>query len=508
MTMPSGKIYLVGAGPGDPGLITVRGREVLEHADIVFYDSLANDALLAYAARAEHVFAGKSTDRHTLTQDEINRLLVEHAKQGKRVVRLKGGDPFVFGRGGEEALYAAAHEVPIEVVPGVTAGLAAPSFAGIPVTHRGLSTSVTLITGHDEQALETGETDLGKIALQGTLAFYMSVKSLPLIARQLLSLGRSPDTPVAVIIWATYPKQRTIVGTLGTIVEQCRRESVAPPALAVVGDVVQLHGQLSWFESRPLFGKRIVVTRARAQSADLVRQLHELGADVLEFPTIEIEPARMDESFDDIGRYDWIVLTSVNAVEMLFEQLEEQGHDARDLAGVKLCVIGAATAEAVRKRFLRVDLMPERYIAEDLMAALQEREGPLSGKRFLMPRADIARSFLPAELRKHGAEVKELVAYRTVPPRTTEDRANALLAYKPDLVTFTSSSTARNFFDILGPDRVKRIRETAAFASLGPITTKTANDLGMPVRIEPHVHDIPHFVEAIVQGMAAPEVAG
>lgn len=501
MSASQGKVYLVGAGPGDAGLITVRGKECLEHADVVFYDSLANPALLEYAPTAEHVFAGKATDKHTLTQLEINELLVTHARAGKRVVRLKGGDPFVFGRGGEEALALAAAQVPFEIVPGVTAGIAAPAYAGIPVTHRGASTSVTLITGHDEQALELGEIDLANISLHGTLVFYMSVKNLPIITRKIIAMGRGGSTPVAVISSGTFPKQRSVVGTLADIHDKCVQAGVTPPAVVVVGEVAALHDELAWFESLPLFGKKIVVTRARAQASELVRQLHDLGADIFEFPTIEVEPAKIDESFGNIGDYDWVVLTSVNGVEMLFERLEELGCDARDLAGVKLCVIGSATAEALHKRFLKVDLMPEKYVAEELMGALAAREGDLAGKRFLLPRADIARSFLPEELRKRGAEVKELVAYRTVAPRSTDERAEALLAYKPDLVTFTSSSTARNFYEMIGVARVERVKQTAAFASIGPITAKTATELGMPVTIQPETHDIPHFVDAIVDAI-------
>lgn len=498
MTPSQGKVYLVGAGPGDPGLMTLRGKECLEHADIVFYDSLANPALLEFAPNAEHVFAGKATDSHTLTQDEINELLVSHAMQGKRVVRLKGGDPFVFGRGGEEAQMLARRGIAYEVVPGITAGIAAPAYAGIPVTHRGRATSVTLITGHDEQALESGEIDLGRIPLQGTLAFYMSVKSLPLICRQLIDLGRPPETPAAIVRWGTYPRQRTLLATLESLPQSAVEAGIAPPAVVVIGEVAELHRELTWFEGLPLFGKKIVVTRARSQAGELVRQLHELGADIFEFPTILIEPTPVSEPFDYIGSYDWVVLTSANGVEMLFERLEELGQDARDLHGVKLCVIGSATAEALRKRFLKIDLMPEKYVAEHLMAALLEREHDLRGKRFLLPRADIARSFLPEELRKHGAYVKELVAYRTLAPRSTEERADALLAYEPDLITFTSSSTAQNFHAMLGESRIEQLKRTAKFASIGPITAKTAGELGMPVTIQPEVHDIPHFVEAIV----------
>ncbi|MBX7256699.1 MAG: uroporphyrinogen-III C-methyltransferase, partial [Candidatus Hydrogenedentes bacterium] len=483
MSDVTGKVFLVGAGPGDPGLLTVRGKECLERADVVLYDALSNEVLTEYAPNAEKIFAGKSPDKHMLLQEEINRLLIDLARQGKRVVRLKGGDPFVFGRGGEEALALAENGIPYEVVPGVTAGIAVPAYAGIPVTHRGLSTSCMFITGHDEDLLDEEETDFAHIAVQGTLCFFMGVKNLPTLVKQVIALGRAPETPAAVITWGTLPKQRTIVATLATLEEVCDREKPTPPALVVVGDVVRLHNQLSWFESRPLFGRRVVVTRARAQAAELVRRLYELGADVFEFPTIEIEPAPISEPFDYIGTYNWVVMTSVNGVEMLFERLEELGQDARDLANVKLCAIGSATAEAVRKRFLNVDLMPEKYVAEDLLTALVQREGELEGKRFLLPRADIARSFLPEELRKRGAVVTELVAYRTVAPKTSDELAEQLAAYRPDLVTFTSSSTARNFAEILGATRLDAVALTAQFASIGPITSKTAAELGMPVTI-------------------------
>ncbi|MBI4557736.1 MAG: uroporphyrinogen-III C-methyltransferase [Candidatus Hydrogenedentes bacterium] len=498
MNTASGKVYLVGAGPGAPDLITVRGRECLERADVVIHDHLVDDALLQFAPRAERIFVGKKTEHHTLLQEEINRLLVEQARRVSRVVRLKGGDPFVFGRGGEEALALAEAGIPFEIIPGITAGVAAPAYAGIPITHRGIAGSLTLISGHDDPTREDSAVDLAQVVSRGTLVFYMAVKNIPAIARELIRLGREPRTPVAVIEWGTYPKQRTLVGSLADIHEICARERITPPAVVVVGDVVSLQSKLGWFECRPLSGKRIVVTRARAQAGDLVRQLQELGADVFEFPTIEIESVPPQESMDYVGDYDWIILTSVNGVEMLFERMEQAGQDARDLAGVKLCVIGSATAEAVRKRFLRIDLMPEKYVAEHLLEALLKQSDTLEGKRFLLPRADIARSFLPVELRQRGAEVKELVAYRTVVPKDSGALADALVAYQPHLISFTSSSTATNFCEILGPERLARIKHSTAIACLGPITAKTAEDLGLPVAIQPDQHDIPNLVQVIV----------
>lgn len=499
MTTVYGKVYLVGAGPGDPGLITVRGRECLEHADAVVFDSLANDELVALAPpHAERIFVGKSRDHHTLLQEEINALLIDRASRCSRVVRLKGGDPFVFGRGGEECLALAEAGIPFEVVPGVSAGIGVPAFAGIPVTHRGVAASVAFITGHGDR--DTGEpvADLSRVVTDGTLVFFMGVKTLPRIVAELNALGRPMDTPVAVVEWGTYPRQRTVIGTLGDIVTRADTESVTPPSLVIVGDVVSLHDKVAWFENRPLFGRRIVVTRARAQAGELVRHLRELGADVFEYPTIRIEPTQETEDFGHVSNYDWIVLTSVNGVEMLFERMEALGQDGRDLAGVKLCAIGTATAEAVRKRFLKVDLMPDKYVAENLLEALTSREGTLEGRRFLLPRADIARSFLPVELRKRGAEVRELVAYRTVIPDASNELADALVKYKPELITFTSSSTVQNFVQLVGPERLDVLKGRAAFATIGPITQKTAEDAGLSVSVQPEVHDIPHFVEAIV----------
>ncbi|MFP4192170.1 MAG: uroporphyrinogen-III C-methyltransferase [Candidatus Hydrogenedentota bacterium] len=499
MSSGAGKVYLVGAGPGDRGLMTLRGRECLEHADVVVYDTLANEVFLEWARQAEHIFVGKSADRHTLLQEEINRVLAEQARRVNRVVRLKGGDPFVFGRGGEEALYLAEQGIPFEVVPGVTAGAAVPAYAGIPVTHRGLAGSVTLITGHEDPAKEESGIDLGTLGLKGTLVFFMPVKNLPKLCAELIRLGRDPGTPAAVIEWGTYPRQRSVRGTLRGIAAQAEEANIQPPAVAVVGEVAALADRLSWFESRPLFGQRIAVTRSRQQASDLVGRLSELGADVFEFPTIQIKPPEEPGDFGWIGDYDWIVFTSVNGVEMLFERLDAQGCDARDLAGVRLCVIGAATAGAVRKRFLRIDAMPDKYVAEELLAVIHAHEPDLRGKRFLLPRADIARSFLPEELRKHGAEVTELVAYRTVPAEESAALADRLVAHQPTLITFASSSTVRNFCRLLGEERTKRIQQEAVAASIGPITSATARECGFHVAVEPAQHDIPHLVEAIVE---------
>ncbi len=487
--MANGKVYLVGAGPGDPGLLTLRGKECLELADVVVYDNLVNPELLQHAPNAEHIFVGKSPDRHTLLQDEINRVLIEQASRHSRIVRLKGGDPFVFGRGGEEALGLIAHGVPFEVVPGVTAGIAVPAYAGIPVTQRNVSRACVFVTGHDE------ELQLADAIQTATVVVFMPLKNVAAIAKQLIAAGRDPSTPAAVIQAGTTARQKSAFAPLSGIAAAA--SALESPAILVAGAVTELHEQLSWFENRPLFGKRVVVTRARSQASRLVESLRELGADVFEFPTIQIEPSEEEAPLDDVATYDWIVLTSVNAVDMLFQRIEAAGLDARALHGVKLCVIGAATAHAVESRFLRIDLMPDQYVAEDLMNALSQAEPNLVGKRFLLPRADIARSFLPRELRDRGADVTELVTYRTTVPKTADARAAALVDYAPNLVTFTSSSTARNFHSILGEDRIKQLPKSVRFASIGPLTTVTATELGMPISIEPTQHDIPHLVDAI-----------
>lgn len=487
--MANGKVYLVGAGPGDPGLLTLRGKECLELADVVVYDNLVNPELLQHASQAEHIFVGKSPNRHTLLQDEINRVLIEQASRHSRIVRLKGGDPFVFGRGGEEALGLIAHGVPFEVVPGVTAGIAVPAYAGIPVTQRDVSRACVFITGHDE------ELQLADAIQSATVVVFMPLKNVGVIAKQLIAAGRDANTPAAVIHAGTTARQKSVFAPLSGIAKAA--SDLESPAILIAGAVTDLHEQLSWFENRPLFGKRVVVTRARSQASRLVESLRELGADIFEFPTIQIEPSEEEAPLEDVATYDWIVLTSVNAVDMLFQRIESAGLDARALHGVKLCVIGAATAHAVESRFLRIDLMPDQYVAEDLMNALAQAEPDLSGKRFLLPRADIARSFLPRELRDRGADVTELVTYRTTVPNTADARASALVDYAPDLVTFTSSSTARNFHSILGEHRIKQLPGTVRFASIGPLTTVTATELGMPISIEPTQHDIPHLVDAI-----------
>ena len=376
--MARGKVYLVGAGPGDPGLLTLRGREVLERAEVVIYDYLANEEFLKYAPpRSEKIYVGKKGGDHTLSQQGINELLVEKGRE-KVVVRLKGGDPFVFGRGGEEAQVLVAEDIPFEVVPGVTAAISVPAYAGIPLSHRDITAGMAFVTGHERRDAGTSKIAWDKIATGiGTLVFFMGVKNLPEICTNLVRHGRSSDTPVAVIRWGTTPAQQTVTGTLGDIVEKVREAGLKPPAITVVGEVVRLREELNWFESRPLFGKRIIVTRAREQASDFKAALSDLGADCIEFPTIEIAPPPSWEPLDtavrNLSTYDWAIFTSVNGVKFFLERLKACRLDVRELKGVRLAAIGPRTAEALEDTGLTPDLVP-------LNTAPKGSSTPLRGK--------------------------------------------------------------------------------------------------------------------------------
>ncbi len=488
------KVYLVGAGPGDPGLITVRGRDCLRGATAVVYDTLVHPALLDHAPPdAERIFVGKQTGRHSLPQEEIQRVLITQAQAGATVVRLKGGDPFVFGRGGEEARALAAAGIPFEVVPGVTAGIAVPAYAGIPVTQRGVAGSVSLITGHTRDDDTLG---LGSLAREGTLVFYMGVKNLPRIVRELHAIGRRPDTPAAMISWGTCARQRTVCARLDQLDEVARTAGIEAPAIVLVGEVAHLRGALAWFEARPLHGLRVAVTHTRQRSGALDNRLRELGAEVIAVPTLAIEPADPAGDPLDPAQYDWIVLTSVNAVEMLFTLLSRRGADARRLAGVRLCVSSTPTVvEAVRARFLEPDVVPTAFGAEitrDAMVAV----APLEGRRVLMPRADIAHSSLPDVLREAGAHVDAPVAWHSTVPEGAEENVAAMLRAAPQLVVFTNAAAVRNFAHILG-ERLSTFAAGAAVASLGPVTSRTLTGHGLPVHVEPARPDLEHLIEAI-----------
>jgi len=498
------KVYLVGAGPGDPGLITVKGKECIQTADVIIYDYLASPALLKQAPpSAEMIYVGKKGGDHTLSQDGINALIVEKAKAGLTVCRLKGGDPFIFGRGGEEAEVLVAKGIPFEVVPGVTSAVAAAAYAGIPLTHRKLTATLAFVTGHEDPHKEESSIEWESLARGiGTLVFFMGVKNLPDITQKLIANGKSPDTPVALIRWGTTPEQQTVTGTLDNITERVKKAGLKAPAIIVVGEVVDLRKTLKWFETRPLLGKRVVVTRAREQASDLVRQLSDLGADCLEYPTIKIVPAKdpkpMDEAIINLGTYDWIIFTSVNGVKFFFDRLFETDRDVRALNHLYTAAIGPATAERMFQFGLKSDIIPKNYRAESVVEAFRKEK--LNGKKILLPRAGEARPVLPVELRNMGAEVDEVTVYLT-----EKVLDNVALLVKQledktiDLITFTSSSTVRNFKSLLPPDKFNQLIDGVAIASIGPITTDTAAELGIKVDITAESYTIPGLCEAILK---------
>ena len=504
-----GTVYLVGAGPGDPGLLTVRAAELLRSCNCLVYDALVAPQILALASPdAERIYVGKRGNKHALEQPAINRLLAGKAKAGKAVLRLKGGDPYLFGRGAEEALYLVEHGVNVVVVPGVTAGIAAPAYAGIPVTHREHASAVAFVTGHEDAAKTESALDWAALAKIGTLCFYMGVKNLKRIAGE-LAKHRSPRTPVAVIEWGTTPRQRVAVGTLDTIEQVAREMKIQAPALTVVGTVVQCRGKLSFFERAPLFGKRIVVTRARAQASELADTLAGLGAAVYEFPTIRIEQAQGGELRAAIerlarGEFDWLVLTSVNGVDAVFAEVKRRRLDARAVRA-RVAAIGPGTAARLQEHGLQPDLVPPEYLAESIAKSLQS-QGAVAGQRFLLTRADIARSELPETLAKLGGAVTEVAAYRTV--LETEGQEEALAALdegRIDAVTFTSASTARNFAQVLRPPRLKKVLASSALRcfSIGPVTTAAMKEAGIPVHGEAREHDIPGLVELLREALPA-----
>jgi uroporphyrinogen III methyltransferase/synthase len=503
-----GIVYLVGAGPGDPGLITVKGLACIRKADVLVYDYLANPALLEHARPdAEILYVGKKGGDHTLSQEGINRLLVEKAGGGRIVTRLKGGDPFIFGRGGEEAEVLIEAGIAYEIVPGVTSAIAAPAYAGIPLTHRDFTSTLAFVTGHEDPQKTESQIDWESLARGiGTLVFLMGVKNLPRIAAKLLQFGKSPQTPVALVRWGTTPRQVTVTGTLETIVAQVKAAGLKAPAIIIVGEVVRLREQLAWFEKRPLLGKRVVVTRARAQASDLVRQLSGLGAECLEFPTIAIEPpddiGPLDDAIDRLAGYQWIVFTSVNGVGHFFERLFARGKDLRALGHLRTVAIGPATAARMRSHGLLADIVPESYRAESIIEAFRHED--VGNCRILLPRAEQARPILPVELEQMGARVDEVTAYRS---RPVKDKAEALIdlleAGKVNLITFTSSSTAANFKAMLPPERFEDLLQGVVVASIGPITTETALKLGFNVHLTAREFTIEGLCRAIVEHFAA-----
>lgn len=500
----AGIVYLVGAGPGDPGLITVKGLECIRRAEVLVYDRLAGKRLLSFAPRGcEMIYVGKLPDRHTLRQEEINRLLVDKALEGKVVTRLKGGDPYVYGRGGEEAELLVEYGLPFEVVPGITSAIAVPAYAGIPVTHRDFTSSFAVITGHEDPNKNESSIAWDKIATGiGTLVFLMGVSNLPFIVRQLTENGRAPDTPVALIRWGTRPEQSTLTGTLANIVQKVADAGFTSPAIIIVGDVVRLRDTLSWFEKKPFFGKRVVVTRSREQASELSRRIEDLGGEAWEFPVIEIaEPedfGPMDEAIGRIESYHWMIFTSVNGVDSFFRRMRHHGRDIRDLKGARICAIGPKTRERLEELCLQVEYVPAEYRAEAVLAGLEGKLVP--GERVLLPRADIARTILPETLALMGAIVDNVVAYSTI----RGDGESALLREMLEegmihYVTFTSSSTVRNFVELLGADRIQKLLENVRLVSIGPITSEAARDLGLTIDMEASEYTIDGLVDVLAR---------
>ena len=501
--MTEGKVFLVGAGPGDPGLITVRGKQLIEMADAVVYDALANSILLPPGARTtgrpELYYVGKrSGAKDTVTQDEINSLLVKLAREGKRVVRLKGGDPFVFGRGSEEAQAMNDASVPFEIVPGITAGIAAPAYAGIPVTHRGLSTSVTFVTGHEDPAKPTTQTNWAALAKSGgTIVLYMGVKTLSNVSAALIGGGMPGDIPAAAIQWATHPKQRTVVATLETLPAKAVEQNVSAPVITVIGWSIVLRDELNWFERRPLFGRRIVVTRAAQQAAELSERLRELGADVIEMPATQI--ARLDlaplrTEIDRLSLYNWLIFTSKNAISIFWEQLLGAGKDARVLAGLNVAAVGPATAGALLEHGIAVDVIPTRFVAEGLIEMLKTRDD-LGGAKVLYVTAEGARDVLPQALKDLGADVTRIETYRSiVDGEGAEKLVRAIEAGNVDLVTFTSASAVRGYVDAVGEDVALRVPA----ASIGPQTSDALREAGIEVKGQAEESTLDSLASAVV----------
>lgn len=493
----SGIVYLVGAGPGDPGLITVKGLEAIKKADVIVYDRLASPQLLKYAREdAEQIYVGKLPDRHTLKQEEINDLLVEKAKEGKIVTRLKGGDPYIFGRGGEEAERCVDEGIPFEVVPGITSAIAVPAYAGIPVTHRDFNSSFSIITGHERPEKTNSSIRWDRLATATeTLIFLMGVSNLPFIVEQLTQYGRDPETPVALVRWGTRVEQKTLVGTLANIVQKVEENRFQSPAIIIVGEVVKLREKLSWFEKKPLFGKRILVTRARSQSSVLSEKIQELGGEALEFPVIRMTPPKEQEKLDEalqlLPKYDWVVFTSVNGVKYFFKRLNELKLDIRQMSKARIAAIGPKTAEVLIDKGLVVEVLPEEYKAEALVESLK----PLvkAGEEILFPRADLARKVLPVELGKMGCHVTEVDAYDTcIETGDATEVVDLLEKGAIQVITFTSSSTVRNFVEAVHTVRedVPKLLDRSQIVCIGPITAQTAKELGLQVDVVAETYTI------------------
>jgi uroporphyrinogen III methyltransferase/synthase len=496
----TGKVYIIGAGPGDAGLIALKGIDCLLEADVVVYDYLVSKELLKYAkANARFIYAGKQGGAHTLSQWQINDLLVKEAKAGNVVARLKGGDPFIFGRGGEEAEKLAANKISFEIVPGVTSAIAVPAYAGIPLTHRGLTSTVAFVTGHEDPTKEKSNINWQALARIGTLVFLMGVKNIEKIVKELKDNGKPPETPAALIRWGTTPRQETLTGTLANIAKLARESKFAPPAILVVGEVVGLRDTLQWFDSKPLFGKGVVITRPEKQADDLAQLLIKEGANPIHFPTIKIVPppswCDLDAAIKNLEDYDWLIFTSANGVAFFFERLFAKKKDIRDLKGVKICCIGPATAQQVESKGIKVDLVPEKFISEGILKSFSGKN--LKGKKILIARAAEARDVLPEGLKKLGAKVDIVTAYETVNSgKKKNDLETLFKENQVDVITFTSSSTVNNFVKIMG--RSFKLPKGVKIACIGPVTAAAAKKAGLSVDIHQEEYTMEGLVGALI----------
>ncbi len=502
-----GMVYIVGAGPGDIGLLTVKGLMCLQKADAVVYDYHLNAQILNYINHdAEFIYAGKRGGQHDMTQDKINETIVEKALEGKIVCRLKGGDPFVFGRGGEEAEVLAEHGIRFEVVPGISSAIAAPAYAGIPLTHRAWSSSLAVVPGYEDMTKDESSIDWSRLATGvGTIVFLMAVKNIATVCSRLVEKGRAPETPVAVVRWGTRPDQTTITGNLGNIPALVKERDIRPPAVMIVGDVVRLREKLRWYEDRPLFGQRILVTREHTEGFE---PLAELGAEIMEFHTIETEPpedwSALDSAIDKLESYNWLVLTSVNGVKYFFRRLMDRDRDIRDLKGVKLCAVGVKTEAAIREYGIKVDLVPEKFNAEGLIEAFLNqalpdagKDMPLDGVKMLLPRAASAREVFPDKVREMGGHIDVCPAYKTVKPEIHGKRLKRFLKQgKITVATFTSASTFNNYLSIMGDDALDLLRDVA-IAVIGPVTRRAVEKAGLKVRIMPEEATVSAMVKEI-----------
>ena len=499
----AGKVFLVGAGPGDYRLLTLKACDCLKRADTVVYDRLADKRILQYAPQnVEFIYVGKASSQHTMTQDKICQLLVDLGKAGKTVVRLKGGDPFVFGRGGEEALLLQKNNIPFEIVPGVTSAISVPAYAGIPVTHRGVAASFSVITGHEDPTKDSSDINWEKLATAtDTLVFLMGVANLPKITAKLIENGRPATTPVAIIRWGTKLQQQVWTSTLVEAAAMAQREGIKPPCIFLVGDVVNLRADLAWFDNiamKPLFGKKVLVTRSRSQASKLTAALEELGAECIEAPAIKIVPPVdnyevLDKAIGQLDKYDWLIFTSTNGVEHFWHRLVAGGKDARVLYKARICAIGAATAQALASHGITADVVPERYQAEGIIEALDNEL--IAGTKILIPRAAEARALLPEALTKAGAQVDVVVAYETVmgDAEAVEIR-NSLAKGEIDVVTFTSSSTVKNLLKLIkDPELLKEVQ----LAAIGPITAETMQKNGLTADIVAAEYTIEGLVQSI-----------